>query len=35
VLMDGPWMIGDNYLAILEWLPNFVREEDQIMKLMA
>ena len=33
VLMNGPWMIGDNYLVIREWVPNFVPEEDKITKL--
>ena len=35
VLMDGPWMIGDDYLVIREWVPNFVLEEDKITKLTA
>ena len=35
VLMDGPWMLGDNYLVIREWIPNFVLEEDKITKLTA
>jgi len=26
-LMDGPWMIGDNYPVIREWIPNFVHYE--------
>jgi len=35
VLLNGPWMIGDNYLVIREWVPNFVPEEDHITKLTA
>ena len=35
VIMNGPWMIGDNYLIIREWVPNFVPEEDKIPKLTA
>ncbi|CAN1141592.1 hypothetical protein LINPERHAP2_LOCUS12592 [Linum perenne] len=23
-LFEGPWMIGDHYVVIEEWLPNFV-----------
>ena len=33
MLIDGPWMIGDNYLVTREWVPNFVPEEDKITKL--
>jgi len=35
VVTNGPWMIGDNYLVIREWVPNFVPEEDTITKLTA
>jgi len=35
VMLNGPWMIGDNYLVIREWVPNFVPEEDHITKLTA
>ena len=35
VMMNGPWMIGDNYLVIREWVPNFVPEEDKVTKLTA
>ena len=28
-------MIGDNYLVIREWVPNFVLEEHKITKLKA
>ena len=35
VMTNGPWMIGDNYLVIREWVPNFVPEEDHITKLTA
>jgi len=35
VMMNGPWMIGDNYLVIREWVPDFVPEEDNITKLTA
>lgn len=35
VLMDGTWMIGDNYLVIHEWIQNFVPTGDKFTKLMA
>ena len=35
VMLNGPWMIDDNYLVIREWVPNFVPEEDKITKLTA
>jgi len=35
VMTNDPWMIGDNYLVIREWIPNFVPEEDNITKLTA
>jgi len=35
VILNGPWMIGDNYLIIREWVPNFVPEEDTMTKLTA
>ena len=35
VLTQGPWMLGDNYVVIREWEPNFVPEEDSITKLTA
>jgi len=35
VMTNSPWMIGDNYLVIREWIPNFVPEEDHIKKLTA
>jgi len=35
VMLNGPWMIGDNYLVIRQWVPNFVPEEDHITKLTA
>ncbi|KAJ8439289.1 hypothetical protein Cgig2_016837 [Carnegiea gigantea] len=35
VMMNGPWMIGDNYLVIREWVPNFTPEEDTFTKLTA
>ncbi|KAJ8435311.1 hypothetical protein Cgig2_026403 [Carnegiea gigantea] len=34
VMMNGPWMLGDNYV-VREWVPNFVPEEDTITRLMA
>jgi len=33
--MQGSWMIGDNYLTIRKWVPNFVPDEEPIRKLMA
>jgi len=35
VMLNGPWMLGDNYLVIREWVPNFVPEDDRITKLTA
>jgi len=35
VMLNGPWMIGDNYLVIRAWVLNFVPEEDHITKLTA
>ena len=35
VMLNGPWMIDDNYLVIREWVPNFVPEEDNITRLTA
>ena len=35
VMINGPWMIGDNYLVIREWVANFIPEEDTITKLTA
>jgi len=35
VMLNGPWMIGDNYLVIREWVPNFIPEEDNIIRLTA
>ena len=28
-------MLGDNYLVIREWVPNFIPEEENIAKLTA
>lgn len=35
VLTQGPRMLGDNYLVIRKWEPNFVPEEDNIIRLTA
>ena len=35
VLTQGPWMLGDNYLVIREWVPNFIPEEDCITRITA
>jgi len=35
VLTQGPWMLGDNYVVIREWVPNFVPEETPITCLTA
>lgn len=32
-LMEGPWVIGDNYLHIQRWRPNFVAETAVIKPL--
>ena len=34
-MTNGPWMIGDNYLVMWEWVLNFVPEEDNITRLAA
>lgn len=33
VLMDGSWMIGDNYLHIQRWRSNFMAEKAEITSL--
>lgn len=33
VLMEGPWMIGNNYLTIRKWVPSFDVTEERIIKL--
>ena len=33
-MTQGPWMLGDNYLVIRDWVPNFIPEEHTITKLM-
>lgn len=35
VLIQGPWMIDDNYLTIRKWIPNFVPDESPIKILTA
>jgi len=35
VILNGSWIIGDNYLVIREWVPNFVPKKDTITKLTA
>ncbi|KAJ8439331.1 hypothetical protein Cgig2_022468 [Carnegiea gigantea] len=35
VMMNGPSMLGDNYVVIQEWIPNFVPEEETITQLIA
>ena len=35
VLTQGPWMIGDSYLTIRRWVPNFVSDEAPIKTLTA
>lgn len=27
-LLDGPWMIGDNFLHVQRWSPNFIVEKE-------
>lgn len=34
VLMDGPWLIYDCYLSIIERSPNFHSDSDQIEKVV-
>ncbi|XP_056690305.1 uncharacterized protein [Spinacia oleracea] len=35
VMTQGPWMIGDSYLTIRKWVPNFVPDEAPIKALTA
>lgn len=35
VMTQGPWMIGDSYLTIRKWIPNFVPDEEPIKVLTA
>ena len=30
VVTQGPWLIGDNYLIIRKWIPNFVLDKECI-----
>lgn len=32
-LLDGPWMIGDNYLHVQRWKPNFIADGVEISSL--
>lgn len=32
-MCDGPWMIGDNYLHVQCWRPNFIAESARINTL--
>ncbi|XP_074265181.1 uncharacterized protein LOC141587605 [Silene latifolia] len=33
VISQGPWMIGDHYLTIRKWVPNFVATDEPIRHL--
>ena len=33
VLSQGPWLIGDSYLTIRKWVPNFIADQEPIKKL--
>ncbi|KAL8150574.1 hypothetical protein V2J09_020382 [Rumex salicifolius] len=35
VLSQGPWLIGDNYLTIQRWRPNFIAEEEKLQFIAA
>lgn len=35
VMTQGPWMIGDSYLTIQKWIPNFIPDEEPIKVLTA
>ena len=35
VLTQGPWMIGESYLTIRRWIPNFIADEAPIKTLTA
>lgn len=35
ILSQGPWMIGDSYLTIRKWVPNFIADEEPIKHLTA
>ncbi|KAL8161239.1 hypothetical protein V2J09_012728 [Rumex salicifolius] len=33
VMANGPWLIGENYLTIQRWRPNFTASEEKISKI--
>ena len=35
VMTQGPWMIGDSYLTIRKWIPNFIADEAPMRHLTA
>lgn len=35
VMTQGPWIIGESYLTIRKWVPNFIPDEAPINKLIA
>ena len=35
VMTQGPWMIGDSYLTIRKWVPNFIADEAPMRHLTA
>ena len=35
VMSQGPWMIGDTYLTIRKWIPNFIADEAPMRHLTA
>ena len=35
VMSQGPWMIGDSYLTIRKWIPNFIADEAPMRHLTA
>jgi len=35
IFTQGPWLIGDSYLTIRKWIPNFVPSKEPIRILIA
>ena len=35
VMTQGPWMLGDSYLTIRKWVPNFIADEAPMRHLTA
>lgn len=33
-LLDGPWMIGENYVHVQKWKPNFRADKEEIHSML-